>query len=60
NTQHTQTGSTIYLYLTTSLQGTYTPFLPRPISSFQRCGTLNDNCAVMQHCTHMKFFIIFL
>ncbi|CAI9608782.1 unnamed protein product, partial [Staurois parvus] len=37
----------IYLcILTTSLQGTYTPFLSRPISSFQRCHTLNDNCVV--------------
>ncbi|CAI9592543.1 unnamed protein product, partial [Staurois parvus] len=45
--------------LTTSLQGTSTPFLPRPISSFQRCHTLNDNCAVMQHCTHMKFLSFF-
>ncbi|CAI9564635.1 unnamed protein product, partial [Staurois parvus] len=45
--------------LTTSLQGNSTPFLPRPISSFQRCCALNDNCAVMQHCTHMTFFIIF-
>ncbi|CAI9571369.1 unnamed protein product [Staurois parvus] len=31
--------------------GTYTPFLSRPIFSFQRYHTLNDNCAVMQHCT---------
>ncbi|CAI9583453.1 unnamed protein product, partial [Staurois parvus] len=45
HTQHT---------LTTSLLGTYTLFLPRPISSFQRCHTLNDSCAVMQHCTNMK------
>ncbi|CAI9587509.1 unnamed protein product, partial [Staurois parvus] len=37
------------------LQDTYTHSLPRPISSFQRCCILNDNCAVMQHCTHMKF-----
>ncbi|CAI9566675.1 unnamed protein product, partial [Staurois parvus] len=45
--------------LTTCLQGTYTPFLSRPIFSFQRCHTLNDNCAVMQHCTHMKFLSFF-
>ncbi|CAI9561271.1 unnamed protein product, partial [Staurois parvus] len=45
--------------LTTSLQGTYTPFLPRPTSSFQRCQTLNDNCAVMQHCTHINFYHFF-
>ncbi|CAI9605405.1 unnamed protein product, partial [Staurois parvus] len=45
--------------LTTSLQGTFTPFLPRPISSFQRCCTLSDNCAVMQHCTHMTFLSFF-
>ncbi|CAI9564214.1 unnamed protein product, partial [Staurois parvus] len=51
HTQHTYW--TYICYLTTSLQGTYTPFLPRPISSFQHCCTLNDNCAVM-HCTHMK------
>ncbi|CAI9569751.1 unnamed protein product [Staurois parvus] len=38
----------------------YSPFLPRPISSFQRCHTLNDNCAVMQHCTHMKFLSFFV
>ena len=25
-------------------------FLPKPIFSFQRCRTLNDNCAVMLHC----------
>ncbi|CAI9620748.1 unnamed protein product, partial [Staurois parvus] len=46
-------------YLTPSLQDTSTPFLPRPISSFQRCHTLSDNCAVMQHCTHMKFLSFF-
>ncbi|CAI9565446.1 unnamed protein product, partial [Staurois parvus] len=34
---------------------TFTPFLSRPIFSFQRHHTLNDNCAVMQHCTHMNF-----
>ncbi|CAI9568287.1 unnamed protein product, partial [Staurois parvus] len=45
--------------LTNSLQGIYTPFLPRPIFSFQCCCTLNDNCAVMQHCTHMKFLSFF-
>ncbi|CAI9606674.1 unnamed protein product, partial [Staurois parvus] len=45
--------------LTTSIQGTYTPFLPRPIFSFQRCHILNDNCVVMQHCTHMKFLYFF-
>ncbi|CAI9605081.1 unnamed protein product, partial [Staurois parvus] len=45
--------------LTTCLPGTYTPFLSRPIFSFQRCHTLNDNCAVMQHCTHMKFLSFF-
>ncbi|CAI9581676.1 unnamed protein product, partial [Staurois parvus] len=38
---------------------TFTPFQFRPIFSFQRCRTLNDNCAVMQHCTHMKFFAFF-
>ncbi|CAI9609858.1 unnamed protein product, partial [Staurois parvus] len=45
--------------LTTSLQGTYTPFLLRPISSFQCCHTLNDNCVVMQHCNHMKLLSFF-
>ncbi|CAI9604055.1 unnamed protein product [Staurois parvus] len=49
----------IYDTLTACLQGTYTPFLSRPISSFQRCHTLNDNCAVMQHCTHMKVLSFF-
>ncbi|CAI9620922.1 unnamed protein product, partial [Staurois parvus] len=46
--------------LTTSLQGTYTPFLPRPISSFHHYRTLSDNCAVMQHCTHIKCLSFFL
>ncbi|CAI9558546.1 unnamed protein product, partial [Staurois parvus] len=46
--------------LTACLQGTYTPFLPRPISISQHCHTLNDNCAVMQHCTHMKFLAFFV
>ncbi|CAI9571564.1 unnamed protein product, partial [Staurois parvus] len=45
--------------LTTSSPDTFTPFLSRPIFSFQRYHTLNDNCAVMQHCTHMNFFSIF-
>ncbi|CAI9576959.1 unnamed protein product, partial [Staurois parvus] len=45
--------------LTTSLQGTYTPFLPRTISCFQHCHILNDNCAVIQHCTHMTFLSFF-
>ena len=30
-------------------------FPPRPIFSFQRCCTLNDNCAVMLHCTQTNF-----
>ncbi|CAI9573711.1 unnamed protein product, partial [Staurois parvus] len=45
--------------LTTCLPGTYTPFFTRPILSFQRCLTLNDNCAVMQDCTHMTFLSFF-
>ncbi|CAI9579979.1 unnamed protein product, partial [Staurois parvus] len=44
-----------------SLSGhSFTPFLPRPIFRFQRYHTLNDNCAVMQHCTHMNFLAYFL
>ncbi|CAI9577683.1 unnamed protein product, partial [Staurois parvus] len=62
--QHTDTVSYVYsaspVPLTTSLPGTYTPFLPRPIESFQRCRTLSDNYAVMQHCTHMKFLSFFV
>ncbi|CAI9574554.1 unnamed protein product, partial [Staurois parvus] len=40
--------------LTISIPDTFTPFLSRPVLSFQRYHTLNDNCAVMQRCTHMK------
>ncbi|CAI9532245.1 unnamed protein product, partial [Staurois parvus] len=29
----------------TSIPDTFTPFLPRPIFSFQHAHTLNDNCA---------------
>ncbi|CAI9564778.1 unnamed protein product, partial [Staurois parvus] len=39
--------------------GTSTPFLSRPIFSFQRCRTLIDNCVVLQHCTHMTFLSFF-
>ncbi|CAI9594212.1 unnamed protein product, partial [Staurois parvus] len=45
--------------LTTSSPNNFTPFLSRPIFSFQCYHTLNNNCAVMQHYTHMNFFCIF-
>ncbi|CAI9614339.1 unnamed protein product, partial [Staurois parvus] len=44
--------------LTTSSADTFTPFLSSPIFSFQCYSTLNDNCEIMQHCTHMNFFIL--
>ncbi|CAI9603746.1 unnamed protein product, partial [Staurois parvus] len=40
--------------------GHFPPLPASSIFSFQRYHTLNDNCAVMQHCTHMYFFSIFL
>ncbi|CAI9608003.1 unnamed protein product, partial [Staurois parvus] len=40
-------------------QSASAPFLSRPIFSFQCYHTLNDNCAVMQHCTHMYFLAFF-
>ncbi|CAI9577976.1 unnamed protein product, partial [Staurois parvus] len=46
--------------LTPCLQGTYTPFLSRPIFSFLHCHTLDENCAVMQHYTHMNFLSFIL
>ncbi|CAI9597887.1 unnamed protein product, partial [Staurois parvus] len=45
--------------LTTSSPNTFTPFLSRPIFSFQCYHTLNDNCAVMQHCTYINFLAFF-
>ncbi|CAI9563106.1 unnamed protein product, partial [Staurois parvus] len=45
--------------LTVSSPDTFTPFLSRLIFNFQCYHTLNDNCAVMQHCTHMNFLAFF-
>lgn len=37
--------------LKTSIQDTFTYFMPRPTFSFQRCRSLNENYPVMQQCT---------
>ncbi|CAI9549224.1 unnamed protein product [Staurois parvus] len=34
--------------------GQFYTFLPRPVFRFQRSHILNDNCAVIQHCTQTK------
>ncbi|CAI9602601.1 unnamed protein product, partial [Staurois parvus] len=41
------------------LSGHVSPFLTRPFFALQRCVTLTDNCAVMQHCTQIKFVSFF-
>lgn len=41
--------------LTISIKGTFTPFPTGPFFSIQRCCTMNDNCAVMPHCTQIHF-----
>ncbi|CAI9548973.1 unnamed protein product [Staurois parvus] len=46
------------MYLTPCLPGTYTPFLPRPISSFQCYHTLTITRSC-KHCTHMTFLSFF-